>query len=133
LVKQRFISSLLLCAFAVLFAHTIIPHHHHEEEATEHHQGSHDDDHDDIDQNFLGQAFSHFQHPQGNTVVYETASNGYQSTKVNFDKHTFFLVQYIVQVLHKPLLQHTEPYPIYFTSSAYSVTSLLRGPPAAVA
>lgn len=132
MAKQRFISTILLCAFAVLFAHSIIPHHH-EEETFAHHQATHDDDHNDIDQNFLGQAFSHFQHEQGSTINYETASPDYNCSKVNFDQNTFLLVQYIVQVLHKPPIKHPEPYSTHFTSSSYSVTALLRGPPVAVA
>ena len=133
MAKKRFISSILLCAFAVIFAHSIIPHHHHEEERTAQHQGSHDDDHEDIDHNFLGQAFSHFQHEQGGNIVYETASPVAQYSKVNVDKDTYLLVQYIVQVLHKPPLKHPETYPFYFLSSSYSVTSPLRGPPVSLA
>ncbi len=133
LVKKRIISSLLLCAFAVLFAHSIIPHHHHEEANTEHHYGSHDEDHDDIDHDFLGQAFSHFQHEQGRNIVYETATPDFQCLKVNFDKDTFLLVQYIVQVLHKPPIKHPEPSPIYFASSSHPVANILRGPPVLVA
>ncbi len=133
MAKKRFISSILLCAFAVIFAHSIIPHHHHEEERTAQHQGSHDDDHEDIDHNFLGQAFSHFQHEQGSGIVYETASPVYQYSKVNLNNDTYFLVQYIVQILHKPPLKHPEPYPFNFSSSSYSVTSLLRGPPVSLA
>ncbi len=133
MAKKRFISSILLCAFAVLFAHSIIPHHHHEEEATEQHDSSHDEDHDDIDNNFLGQAFSHLQHQQGGTFVYETATPDLQCSKVNFDKNALLLVQYIVQVLHKPPIKHPEPYLIDFTSFFYSVTTLLRGTPSLLA
>jgi len=133
LIKKRFISSILLCAFAVLFAHSVVPHHHHDEAATTQHQASNDDDHDDIDHNFLGQIFSHFQQEHGSRIAYETASPDLQYSKVNFDKGTFLLVQYIVQVLFKPPLNHAETSPFYFTSSSYSVTSLLRGPPVLVA
>ncbi|MEP7231630.1 MAG: hypothetical protein ABI691_15320 [Ginsengibacter sp.] len=131
--KKRFISSILLFAFAVIFAHSIIPHHHHEEERPAQHHGSHDDDHGDIDHDFLGQAFSHFQHAQGSGIVYETASPVYQYSKVDVDKDTYFLVQYIVQILHKPPLKHPESYPFIFSSSSYFVTSLLRGPPVSLA
>ena len=97
MAKKRFISSILLCAFAVIFAHTIIPHHHHEEATATHQSNHHDDDHDDLDNNFLEQAFSHFQHEQGSGIVYETASPVYQYSKVNVDKDTYFLVQYPVR------------------------------------
>ncbi len=127
MAKKRFISSILLCAFAVIFAHSIIPHHH--EESTTQHQGSHDDDHGDIDHNFLGEAFSHFQHEAGSNIVYETASPVYQYLNVNLEKGAFILVEYIVEALHKPPLKHRELYPINFLPSSYSITSLLRGPP----
>ncbi|MEP7231108.1 MAG: hypothetical protein ABI691_12695 [Ginsengibacter sp.] len=133
MAKKRFISSILLCAFSVIFAHSIIPHHHHEEESTAQHQGSHDDDHEDIDHDFLGEAFSHFQHEAGSNIVYETASPVYQFSKVNLEKGSFFLVAYIVEALHKPPLKHRELYTINFSSSSYSGTSLLRGPPVSLA
>lgn len=132
LLRNRIISSFFLCAFTVLFSHSIVPHHHAEERYT-YHQPSNDDDHDDTDHNFLGDAFSHFQHQKGSTAAYETTSSDCQCSKVNVDEHTFLLVQYIVQVLHKPPTKHPEPYPKHFTSSSYSVTTLLRGPPVAVA
>ncbi len=131
MAKKRFISSILLCAFALLFAHSITPHHHHEEVVTLQHNDHHDDDNEDTANSFLGHAFSHFQHEQGSGIVYETPSPVYQYSKVNVYKDTYFLVQYIVQVLHKPPLKHPEPYPFNFTSSAFSATSLLRGPPMA--
>ena len=133
MVKKRFISAILLCAFAVLFAHSITPHHHHEEADTLQHNDHHDNDNDDTDKSILGHAFSHFQHEQGSGIVYETASQAYQYSKVNVDKDQYFLVQYIVQVLHKPPLKHSEHYTFNFSSSSYSVTSLLRGPPVALA
>jgi len=116
----------------VLFAHSTIPHYH-EEEAFEHHQSSQPDDHDDIDNNFFGQAFSHFQHEQGGTFLYETATPDLQCAKVNFDKNALLVVQYIIQVLHKPPIKHAEPFPVYFTSSYYTITTLLRGPPSLLA
>ena len=131
--KKRFISSILLCAFAVLFAHSITPHHQHEESATIQHQDHHDDDNEDTDNSFLGHAFSHFQHEQGSSIVYETASSVNKFSKVNFDKGTFLIVQYFVQALYKPPLKHAETSPFYFKSSSYSVTNLLRGPPVALA
>ena len=123
----------MLCAFAVLFAHSITPHHHHEEAVKLQHNDHHDNDNEDTDKSFLGYAFSHFQHEQGSGVVYESASPVYQYSKVNVDKDIYFLVRYIIQVLHKPPLKHSEPSPFSFSSSSYSVTNLLRGPPVALA
>ncbi len=133
MAKKRFISSILLCAFAVIFAHSIVPHHHHEEESTAQHQDSHDDDHEDIDHDFLGEAFSHFQHEGGGNIVYETSSPVYQYSKVNLEKGAFFLVEYIVEALHKPPLKHQGLYKINFSSSSYSAARLLRGPPVSLA
>ncbi len=50
LIKKRIISSLLLCAFAILFAHSTLPHVHHEaEQAVEkHHHNDEEDDHHGI-------------------------------------------------------------------------------------
>ena len=128
MLKQRLISSLLLCAFVVLFAHTVIPHHHHGDE-TEQQHGSGGDNHDDLDNDLLGQAFAHLQHPQGSAFVYETATPDFQCFKVNIDRSFLFVVQYIVQVLYKPPIKHAEPPGVYITSSRHSVTNLLRGPP----
>ncbi len=116
----------------MLFAHSIIPHHH-EEKDFAHQQSSHHDDHDDIDDNFLGQVFSHLQHEQGSTFVYETAASDFQRSKVSFDNNSVLVVQYIIQVLYKPPIKHAESSPVCFTSSYYSVTTLLRGPPALAA
>ena len=123
----------MLCAFAVLFAHSITPHHHHEEADRLQHNHHHDNDHEDTDKSFLGHAFSHFQHEQGSGIVYHTSSPFYQYSKVNVYKDIYFLCQYIVQVLHKLPLKHPESYPFNFSSSSYSFTSLLRGPPVALA
>lgn len=132
LAKQRFISSILLCAFAVLFAHSIVPHHHHEE-ATVTHQSSHqDDDHsDDVDNNFLGQAFSHFQHENNSGVTYQTASTTFQFSKIAIDKEAILLTQYVIRQLFKPPIIHRQHPSFAFTSSTYSASSLFRGPPAA--
>lgn len=133
LLRQRFISSILLCAFAVLFAHSITPHHHHEEAFTIQHQDHHDKDDEDTDNTFLGHAFSHFQHDQDNSIVYETASPVSKFPKASFDKGAFLIVQYFVQAHYKPPLKHIEHPAFYCTSSSFSATSLLRGPPVALA
>ncbi len=60
MLKKLLISFLFFTAYAVVLAHSIIPHHDENEEATE----QHDDKghHDDNDDNGLGHLFSHFQH-----------------------------------------------------------------------
>lgn len=131
MAKKRFISSFLLCAFAILFAHTIIPHHHHEEADTEQHNSHHGDDHDDIDHDFLGHAFSYFEHEKEGSIIYETASPSFECSKVSFDKDAVLLVNYIIRQLHKPPLIHKEVPSITFTLSFYSNSRLFRGPPMA--
>lgn len=117
----------------MLLAHSVIPHQHHDERYAQHQSAHDDDDHNDIDHNFLGEAFSHFQHEQGGTIVYETASPEYQNSKVNIDKDTVLLVQYFVQAIFKPPLKHSYFPSVHFTSAAYSLKRLLRGPPAYMA
>ena len=131
LLKQRFISSFLLCAFAIIFAHSIIPHHHHEGRGigNYNHPVKGGDDDDDTGHNFLGRAFSFFQHDKGNTVVYEASSPTYQSQKISIDKDVLPLVQYFVRKLYEPPLIHADNYLFSFTFSSYSDTNLFRGPP----
>ena len=126
--KKRIISSILLCAFAILFAHSIIPHNHHDEATIMKHGGHHDDDHDDIDNNFLGQAFSHFQHEAG-SIIYEPTSSVFQCSKFGIDKEAILVTQYVIRQLYKPPIIHREHFSFAFTSSSYSASSLFRGPP----
>jgi hypothetical protein len=133
LFKKRIISAFLLCVFAIVFAHSIIPHHHHEDEATEQHNSSHYNDHDDIDDNFLAQAFSHFQHDQVNGVLYETATPTLQCSKINFDKDIVLFAHYLIKLLHIPPLIYHEYSSFSFVISSCSPANLFRGPPASVA
>jgi hypothetical protein len=132
LAKKRIISSLLLCVFAIIFAHSVVPHHH-EEEHSAHQQSSHGNDQDDIDDNFLGQAFSHFQHEQSSTLVYETVSADYHCSKVIIDKGTVLFVQFILQAIHKPPIEHPPIYPVRLTPQFGNSADFLRGPPSAMA
>ena len=131
LAKQRFISSILLCAFAVIFAHSIIPHHHHEEATFTHHSDHHDDDHDDLDNNYLGHLFSHFQHESNNGITYQTASPTFQCLQFSIDKEAILVTQYFIRQLFKPPIKHREHTPFAFTPSNYSASCLFRGPPMA--
>ena len=131
MIKQRFISSILLCAFAVLFAHSIIPHHHHDEVQISHQSSHHDDDHDDLDNNFLGQAFSHFQHESGSGITYQTASPTFEGSKFSLDKEAVLFTQYVIRQLYKPPIIHRSQPTFTFVSSCYSFTGLFRGPPMA--
>jgi hypothetical protein len=131
LAKKSFISSLLLCVFAIVFVHSIIPHHHHEEVTTEQGSNHHDDDHNDLDNNFLGEAFSHFQHDAGSTILYETPSPSFQCSKFSIDQDVFLLTCYVVRQFYKPPLISIEPSSIIFLSSILSAVHLFRGPPVA--
>lgn len=127
MIKRISITLLFFAAFAVITAHSVIPHHHHEDETkTEHHDK---DQHDD-DDNGLGNLFSHFQHIGVNNQFVST----YQSTSVKQ-----------IDIPH-PEIAFTnscnfyfsdtgEPVPIIFTdhpdifSSSGSMAFSLRGPP----
>jgi len=129
LAKQRFISSILLCAFAVLFAHSVIPHHHNEDASATHQSSHHDDDHDDLDNNFLEQAFSHFQHESNGGITYQSASPTFQCSKFSIDKEAILFTQYFVRQLFKPPIIYKEDFLFTFTLPDYSASSLFRGPP----
>lgn len=133
LTKKRFISSILLCAFAILFAHSIIPHHHHEEATVMHQSDHHDDDHEDINDNYFGQVFSHFQHESRGGVTYQTASPTFQCSNVSVDKDAVLITQYVIRQLFKPPIIHIEHPSFIFGSSHYSATPLLSGPPSLMA
>jgi hypothetical protein len=131
LLRQRFISSFLLCAFAIIFAHSIIPHHHHEGRDIGRFAIP-DDDHDDTDDSVLGHAFSFFQHDKGNTVVYEASSPTYQAQKVSFYNDVLPFVQHLVRKLYEPPLKHIDNYSFSFPFSSYSESTPFRGPPVLV-
>lgn len=108
-----------------------MPHHHHEEpNAT--HQGNHpDDDHDDIDNNFLAKAFSHFQHGGNGGLTYQTSSPTFQYSKLSIDEETILFTQYYIRQLLKPPIQFRAHFSFAFTPSNYLASSLFRGPPVA--
>jgi hypothetical protein len=122
---------LLLCVFAIVFAHSIIPHHHHEEITAEQGNDHHDDDHNDLDNNFLGETFSHFQHDGGSTILYETPSPSFQCSKFSINKDIILLTCYVVRQFYKPPLIPTERSSLFFLSSPLSSVHLFRGPPVA--
>jgi hypothetical protein len=129
-VKKRVISLFFLFVFAILFAHSVIPHHHHEEDPTavHHHDHHHDDDHNDVDDNFLSHVFSFFQHDGDSTIIYDP-SVASDCTKVTIDKNVAFLIQYIVEVVYKPPIVHTEQKFIFRSLSVYPTGNHFRGPP----
>lgn len=77
MLKKYSIISLLLIAYTIVLAHSIIPHHHHDEDhdteqtASAHH---HDDDHEDSDKD------SGFSHSLGNYLHSGTTADIHQQT-----------------------------------------------------
>jgi len=131
LAKQRFISSILLCAFAVLFAHSIIPHHHHEEATTTHQSSDRNDEQNDLKNNLLGQAFANFQHENSGGITYQTDSSTFQCLNLSVDKDITLFTPPVIVKLFKPPITHSKHYFLDFTSLRYSACSLFRGPPMA--
>jgi hypothetical protein len=92
---------------------------------------NHDDNQDDLNNNFLGQAFSHFQHESNNGITYQTASSTFQCSQFSIDKEAVLITQYFIRQLFKPPIIHKEHSLFAFTPSTYSASSLFRGPPMA--
>lgn len=114
-----------------MFAHSIVPHHHHDEATVTHQSNHHDDDNDDVENNFLSQIFSHFQHESNNVITYQTASPTFQCSKFSIDKEAILFTQYVIRQLFKPPITQREHFSFAFTPSIYSASSLFRGPPMA--
>lgn len=133
LAKQRYISSFLLCVFALLFAHSIVPHQHHEEDSAPHQSNHHDDDnHDDADTNFLQKVFSQVQHIGNASLTSQTTtSTSSQYSKFVADEDAVIFTQYILKQFFKPPLIHQAHNTIAFACSQHSASNLFRGPPSA--
>ena len=127
LLKQRIISSFFLFAFALLMGHNVVAHHHFDEAAVTHQQDHQNDDHDEAANNFLEQAFSHFQHENKSGLIYQTASHALHCLKFFLYKETPLFTQNVIRVLFKPPLLHSTAN--LFIPSDYSASSLFRGPP----
>lgn len=108
-----------------------MPHHHHEEANATHQSNDQDDDHDDIDNSFLGQAFSHFQHNGNSPITFKAPSSTFQSSQYSIDKEAFLFTQYVIRQLLKPPILYSEHHSFVFTPFNYSASSLFRGPPMA--
>ncbi len=98
------------------------------------HQFSHhdDDDQDDVDDNFLQKVFSHVQHVSNASLTSQTiASTSSQYSKFVADEDAVIFAQYVIEQFYKPPILHQAHNTIAFTSSQFSVSKLLRGPPSA--
>ena len=128
MATQRIISSILLCAFTVLFAHSITPHLHHEAANATHQISQHDNDHDDADNNFLSRVFSNFQHASSGSI-YHSTSPTFKYSKFNIDKQVVLITEYFIRQLFKPPIKHFEHNFFTFIPSNYTASNLFRGPP----
>ena len=111
MIKRLFIALLFFSAFAVIMAHSVIPHHHHvDETATEHYDKDH---HDDDNDNGLDNLFSHFQH--------FSVDNQFAST------HQLISVKQID--IPQPDISFTTSYNFYFCNTGEPVPILFPDPP----
>lgn len=134
MLKRSFILPFLILAYTIVLTHSIIPHHHHHELSS---QGNTNDEeeHDDIDDNFLSQPFSFFQHNTGNNdVKYLALYFIEQCFKSGFYKEFIPVVDFLsiktsLQFLQRPF----PPEDYYWTFLFTSKSALFRGPPYPVA
>ena len=132
LIKKQLISSFLLCVFSIVFAHSVIPHHHHDEIAIAHHDNQNNNDHDKLDNNFLGQLFSHLQHDSGSSIIYEASSSSSQCLKINPSKDVILFTWLVIKQLYKPPPLTRKAHSAFiFLPSGYSDYNFFRGPPMA--
>ena len=133
LAKQRYISSFLLCLFALMFAHSIVPHQHHEEDSATHQSDHHDgDDHDDFDTNFLQKAFFNVQHASNSSNTCQTTtSTSPQYSKFVADEDAVVFAQYVLKQFFRPPIIHQAHITFAFKSTQFSASNLFRGPPSA--
>ena len=132
LAKQRHISTFLLCVFALMFTHSVVPHLHHEEGSATHQSNHHDDDdHDDFDANFLEKAFSHVQHVSNGSTAFQTSTPSVVYSKFVADEDAVIFAQYVIKQFFKPPIIHQAHNTFSFTSSHFSASNLFRGPPSA--
>ena len=128
-----------MLAYTIVLAHSIVPHHHHHQLSTEktHHDDDtkeHDDDtdeHDDIDDSFLGQPFSFFQHDTGNSIVYFTSfASLNDSNKPGLFKEFLPIVDFLSIKIELQFLKRVfPPEKVYVRLLLRHSSALFRGPP----
>ncbi len=134
MTKKRFISFFLLCAFTMLFAHSVIPHYHYQSVDIGHHDDQHNDFHDnphDLKNDFFGHIFSHQQHAYSNIVSNGPASQSILISKLTIEKQAIFYTQYIISLLFQPAAIHKPRSHTAGILPCYASCRLLRGPPMA--
>ena len=126
MIKRFSIALLFFSAFAVVMAHSVIPHHHHDEEETA--TGHHDKDHDD--DSGLGNLFSHFQHV-GATNQFLSAEQLLSIRQTDIPQPGFIFTNfcdfYFSDEIELPLILFPDHPDIY--SFLCSAVFSLRGPP----
>ena len=95
------------------------------------HRQHQDDDHNDPDNNFLGRAFSNFQHETSNSISYEVGYPSSRCSKFGFDRNATVLAEYIVKQLYRPPILYRGHYSLAFLFSQSFATHFFRGPPLA--
>jgi hypothetical protein len=106
--KRFFIVFWLMAAYAVVFAHSVVPHHHEQEEhaAVAHHHHHHDEDHHD-DTPDAGDKFQFFQHQD---IRVGQAGLTFKFSAADVSKDLAQLNQALQQLIHLcdegPPLQH---------------------------
>jgi hypothetical protein len=134
-MKKIISISFVLTAYCLLLLHSVIPHHHHQDQFAQHHNGLglYDDYNNDIDNNFLSNAFSLLQHDNGGSIIYTTISSTLEWSKIQLDKETlFFHADYFADILSKaPFVQ--SGHIVFHLSSSVTDILQLRGPPVPMA
>lgn len=127
--RQRIISYLLLFTFAIVFAHSVIPHHEKDDDllCTEHQANP--DQHKDIDNSFLGSAFANFQHEQGRAIVYEHSGLDYQFSKDSKTNKSVLLLTYLLNQFYQSPPQYHIQQNENFSSAIIVSQQQFRGPP----
>ncbi len=129
MLKKYFILTLLLVAYTIVLAHSIIPHHHHDEDHETEQTGAqhhHDDDHED--DNALAQSLANYLHSGDTTVIHQQPDNSIASNA--------FVTLYLIPVFEFTIKAIESPPPIRQVSnniipkSHYCLSSKgLRAPP----
>ena len=125
MLKKHSIIALLLVAYTIVLAHSIVPHHHHNEteQTASHH---HDDDQEE--DNSIAHSFANYLHSGDAAVIHEQPDNSIAS-------HTFIAL-YFIYVFEFTVRAFESPPPVrqlaenIITKSLYYLSSKgLRGPP----
>ena len=102
MLKKYSILTLLLVAYTIVLAHSIIPHHHHHddhetEQTASHH---HDDDHED--DNSLAHSFANYSHTGDAAVIHQQPDDSFVSHIV-VTRYLTPVFEFAVKAIESPL------------------------------